>query len=457
MSAALVTSSARADRVSTPRGIQLGLVVLGVASLLMCCAVRGAVDDQRRAVKTVCVDAAPSIIAAQHVVASLADMEANLVNELLVYPSEQPSLAKAYEARLKEATESLLAAAENITYGDAERVPIRTMLLEIPHFHGLAALARLHHERSDHAATVTAYREAAVAMTGTVMPAARALEAANVKVLEGTYRERTTAASRMRALVWLTGLLLIALAVAVQLFVTRRTRRVLNAGLLAAAALTFAFVGLVLYRLDASVEALRGGREDAFASVHLLWQARALSYEGNTDESRWLLDAERRPQYARDFTERAERILKMPPGMSVPELAAASRSGSVPAEADGFIAGELRNITFGGELEAALKVLETRQVYMAADARIRELERGGDHREAVRFCISYAPGDSNWAFDQFDNALSKVIEINEKAFADFTARGFGALDGLDTLALLVGVLIPLLAFLGLRPRLREYA
>ena len=446
-----------APRLTTPSGMKLGLAAIALAAVVLGFAARAAVDDQYRAVKTVCRDSAPSIVAAQHVASGLADMEANLANELLVPPAEEAAWVKAYEARRQEATDALLAAAENITYGDAERKPIRAMLLALPRFHGFASLARRQHAAGDGAGAVVSYREAAAVMSEQLMPAARQLDAANAHVLDETYAARAATARGMRALVALAGLVLLAVLAGVQVFLTRRTRRVLNAGMLASTGLALGFVGLTLAHLSASADDLRQAREDAFASVHALWQARAVAYEANTDESRWLLDPERRTRYAADFATRANKILHLPPGLTAAEVAELARRQQLPRETSGYVADELRNITFAGELDAALKLLDTRDVYMKCDAKLRALEEGGDHREAVRYCLSTASGESDWAFEQFDAALTKVLEINDRAFERFSTEGFDQLEGMTSATVAACVLIPFLAFLGLRPRLREYA
>ena len=43
---------------------------------------------------------------------------------------------------------------------------------------------------------------------------------------------------------------------------------------------------------------------------------------------------------------------------------------------------------------------------------IRALNRAGHLRAAIAFDTSYAHGNSNWAFTQYDNALLAVIAIN---------------------------------------------
>ena len=57
----------------------------------------------------------------------------------------------------------------------------------------------------------------------------------------------------------------------------------------------YSYGGALLERLRASTEAehLRVAKKDAFDSVLALTQARAVSYDANADESRYLIDPDR--------------------------------------------------------------------------------------------------------------------------------------------------------------------
>src|SRR5262249_33716624 len=138
-------------------------------------------------------------------------------------------------------------------------------------------------------------------------------------------------------------------------------------------------------------------------------------------------------------------------------IADASAQGRLPAGTQGYLAQELANITFEGEKEAATETLRTFGVYVGLDKKIRQLENTGNHAEAIRFCTSLAPGDSNWSFSRFDTALGKTLDINQRAFDAAVEQGFGAVRGLDMLAPLVAAIVIALALAGLRPRLLEYA
>ena len=90
------------------------------------------------------------------------------------------------------------------------------------------------------------------------------------------------------------------------------------------------------------------------------------------------------------------------------------------------------------------------------DLEIRTLENSGKHAEAVALCTGNGKGESNYAFNRFDNALGRTLDVNQKAFDDAVAKGFSDVSGFEVIAPIGAALIALFTWLGLRPRLREY-
>jgi hypothetical protein len=81
----------------------------------------------------------------------------------------------------------------------------------------------------------------------------------------------------------------------------------------------------------------------------------------------------------------------------------------------------------------------------------------GNLRGAIAFDTSYATGNSNWAFTQYDKALVSVITINQNAFNAAIAAGQQGVRGWAGLIPAIAVLLILaLVLLGVRPRLREH-
>jgi hypothetical protein len=68
-----------------------------------------------------------------------------------------------------------------------------------------------------------------------------------------------------------------------------------------------------------------------------------------------------------------------------------------------------------------------------------------------------APGQSDWAFNRYDAALSSVIAINSAAFATAIGAGQSGAAGWDAAFPSAGaVLLAALVLAGVRPRLAEY-
>ena len=436
-----------------------GAVLL--AGLLFALAARHAVTQRQAAFQSIAGDCAPSIIAAQHIRASLADYDANLTNELLCAPGspDLETAAKAAWARRQEFTDHLLQAAANITFGEAERGPITTVLNELGNYEAGMARAQALQSKGDAAGAVAASREAARLMRATILPAVDALDAANGHVLDRTYAAQQGAAWRALAWTVAAGLFLLAALGGAQRTLWRATRRRINPGLLAATLLT---AGFALYGLAASVQSgqrLKETTKDAFDSVRFLWRARATAYAANAAESRWLHDRARAAVSERDFAEETARIAQAPAHVSLREIAATARAHPEHPLTDGFrglLAQELGNVTYEGELAAAAACVEAFGDYLAVDKEIRRLENAGQHAQAVALCLSYSPGGSNAAFERFDAALDKVLNINVAFFHRFADDGESVLRVFDWLIPGFAMAVALLVGVGFWPRIQEY-
>jgi len=132
-------------------------------------------------------------------------------------------------------------------------------------------------------------------------------------------------------------------------------------------------------------------------------------------------------------------------------------SGETKAGFNGLFADELNNITFKGEREAAIATLVAFGTYFEIDRQIRQLEQSGNHDAAIALCIGSNQGQSNWAFDRFDSALDKTLEINQQAFDRAVSQGFKDLEGFEITAPIILSAIALLTLFGLLPRTKEYS
>jgi hypothetical protein len=264
----------------------------------------------------------------------------------------------------------------------------------------------------------------------------------------------------MAVAVVLAGLVLLGVLVATQIFLSRRTRRTFNLWLVAASLLTLALIGVVAGTLLAANEHLRGAKQDAYDSIYALTSARTVSYDANADESLWLV-AQDDPRYEASFMDKTRQIsdpwLTDTTVQELPQYVDTHR----PVPFTGYLANELNNITFLGEREAAQSAATYWSKYLALDGQIRSLERSGDHAGAVALDIGTNEGQSNWAFGTYDQYVAQLIDINQKEFDRsiqqiFSELGGATSFGVDTVLPILALLIALLAWFGLQPRIAEY-
>ncbi len=441
----------------TPQILKLGLQSTWVMSVLLMILSIAGVQTQRQAVKTIGKDAAPSILSAQRIKDSLADLDANVANELIARSGQNPEAVKAYGYRQKKLSMLLVGVAENITYGDAERKPIETLQLELGNYMMLVQKARDYHRQGDTAATIATYRASAEAIDKTLLPTSEKLDEVNWREMERIYTQQQNSRTGSIGLILLSGAGLVGVLVALQLFLNVRMRRRLNPFLLLA---TILAVGAVLDTtriLLSTGNHLKVAKEDAFTSLHALRQGRAIAYSANAAESRYLLDKAFASTHEQAFFKQVDLIAKLPSGITFDRLLPAVQSGQLPLGFTGFLADELKNITFKGERDAAVKTLDAFGRYLAIDTQIRQLDKNGQHQAAVALCIGKNPGQSNWAFEEFKKAHDLTMQINQDEFDRAIEASFNTLNGFEVkMPALMGA-IALFTFLGLRPRMREYS
>ncbi|GAA4263607.1 hypothetical protein GCM10022255_109680 [Dactylosporangium darangshiense] len=447
-----------------------GVIALLVAALVVVLTVEA--HRQRDGLRVIGGQAAPEVVATAELYFALNDMDAQLANVLLVGDDTTLGFTRAkalelYQQRRGQVSADLqqAAAAANDPV-TAQRV--RDLLDALGRYETLAARTLLLDEQHPHpagdppAAALAEYRQATDLLAGTLLPAARDLGDHHAAALAGTYQDQRGELLTVRAwLLVLGGLLLAALAV-MQVYLARRFRRVLNAPLLAATVMVVTLAGGGVALGTSVAEHLRSAKRDAFDSILVLERARAVSYDANADESRYLADPERAGQYEAAFLGKTQQLVTLD-GATLDAYDArldAALQGYRRDQADvgwrGYLGTEFRNITFTRERAAAETAIARFQTYQRDDRHIRRLVRDGDRRAAIAFCTSYAPGDSNYAFDEYDKALVTLIDINQRAFDDRIAGGERELSPAAYAPAVIGVAALALLLLGLRRRLGEY-
>jgi hypothetical protein len=431
--------------------------IWGLAALLLL--VGGLMlEGAHLALKTVGKDTAPSIIAAQEISSALADLDANAANYLLGTKVHQDAATATVEKQRIVVTNGIVAAAKNITY-DAEYEPIRKLADQLGRYLELYGQMKYRKDTGDAAGALQIYTSATDLVHQEMLPAAAALDKVNFDSLKTEYDKQRRNSEGAEIVAGLIAAVLGFVLIRAQIFLARRMRRMFNLPLLGATAVTAAFgIYLVISIADAR-EDLRVAKEDAFDSIHALWQARAVAYDANGDESRYLFfPGPRSVAFDQAYKDKVKKLATMPqPEPFIMTGLAKLTKEAVPSAYKGYFAEELRNLTFAGEGQAALEMVRAFAAYDKIDTKIRALELGGKHADAVDLCIGTGDQKSNAAFDRFDAALLKVIDINRKQFDTTIQNGDSALSTAAKVLPLASLLIAVLSLLGLRPRLREYA
>ncbi|MFJ5974673.1 hypothetical protein [Streptomyces sp. NPDC093060] len=311
-------------------------------------------------------------------------------------------------------------------------------------------------------AALADYRRATDLLRTRLLPAASTLVSSNNAAFDAEYSSARSTLSAQLAAVLVLGVLLLAVLGVLQWCLAHSFRRILNPGVLAATVCTLLAVILGTQMLSASADHLRVARRDAFDSVVALSRARAVAYDANADESRYLLDPQRREQYEDAFLAKSQQLYGLR-GATLSTYDSELATTWQAYETDhhdlrftGEFRRELDNITFSGERAAAEKTVDTYGVYQRDDRKIRSLLAAGKEREAVEFCMDWKPGTSNAHFGAWMAALGEVAGINRAHFTSSVQDGRSAVNGLLPWAGGLLAVAVLLALLGLRPRLAEF-
>jgi hypothetical protein len=463
---------ARSRLANAPNRIRLlagaaALLTIGLVGLLLL-----ETSRERAGLHTVGAQAGPEVITTGDLYFALNDMDAQLANVLLVGQATDLGFTRTdalriYEQRRQQADADIRQAAAASTDADTAHT-ITSILDQFGRYESLAAQTILLEQQHPHPpgqpdpATLAMYRQATDLLRDQLLPAAHHLTAQHAAALEATYQTQHSRIETTRAFTVGTGAALLLVLLSFQLYLTRRFHRILNPALAAATALVLIGTVAAVTLLSDEAEHLRVAKKDAFDSVLALTQARALSYDANADESRYLVDPDRAAQYQQAFLDKSQQLLGLPDAtlttydQQLADAIDAYHHDHASVGWTGLYGTEFRNITFTGERDAAEQTLLRYQTYQRDDRHIRALLTAGQLRDAVAFCTSYTPGQSNAAFADYDKALSALITINTNAFTQSIGDGDHELDGWTPILLAGCAVVLALILAGIWPRLAEY-
>jgi hypothetical protein len=462
-----------AVRWTIPRRIQAGAVAAAVLVMALGLVMGMAAGDLRGGFRQIGHASGPQVAAASDLYLALNDMDAQVANVLLI--GDEPGLGVGrapalaiYEQRRMRADEDVRQASAIADTGASGRQSLRAVLDGLGRYEALAAEAILLDGQAHHAAgkapanVVARYRQATDLLRTRVLPAAQSLAGSNAVVLEHTYQARRSGARKAEVWTASLGVALLAVLVGLQWFLGRRFRRLVNPALVLAS-LVVALLTVSGVRLFGSeAEHLRVAKKDAFDSVLALSRMRAVSYDANADESRYLVDPARAGQYRQAFLDKSQQVLRLDGAdlttydVDLAQAVSAYRADHDDLRFTGLLGVEFRNITFPGERAAAERTLTLYQAYERDDRHMRALAESGRTHEAIRFNTSYTAGDSNHDFDAYDKALAALTAINHDAFDSAISDGEHGLGGWSVIPPAAVALTMALIVAGIWPRIAEY-
>jgi hypothetical protein len=466
MNGVLTDHAPRIRRRTTPGIIKTATIAVVLLAVVFATVVAVLFSFQNDAFHAIGTTDAPETTATTGLYFSLTDMDAQVANVLLAGNSKALASIKsgnyASYASDRTTSDSDLQQAAVVASGDpAEQNDLRAVLNDMGSYEGLAAEAMLTDqspgspEGRPSATSLGYFQQATDLMSDHILPDVAVLTTDNTNALDASYSSSRSGALIGIAEVVVAGLALAGTLVWLQFFLRRRYHRTLNLGLAAATLVTLILTVTAGGLLGGEADHLKVAKVDAFNSIIALTQARAVSYDANADESRYLVDPARAVMYQNAFLTQSQRIAYVG-NVGIFQYDAALAREIPSLSFGGYLGTELHNITFPGERAAAMKTLLAYQGYERDDRKLRAMAKTS-LAAAIAFDVGTAPGQSDWAFYEYDTALSSVITINRDAFTTAGAAGSSAATGWTWLIPGIGaLLIAGLALAGVRPRLTEY-
>ncbi len=408
---------------------RLGGIVVVLVALSLLFGFSSAVGLQSRsdALGDLVTSSEPLAVAAQDIYRSLSDADATAASAFLEGGVEPVAVRERYQQDIAQAGSALAAAASAASSSEQASRSVAELSTYLPVYTGLVETARVNN-RSGLPVGAAYLREASGLMRDRLLPAARQLYESETGRLEQT-EDRATPIPFVEVLL---GLLALGCLVAAQVFVRRRTNRVLNVGLVAATAAS----GLVLlWVLVAAVSVsvnVGQARERGSAQVEQLATARIAALEARGDETLTLVVRGSGQSYEEHYQEVSARL--------------GGDSGLLATAADDIDDPAVRAL-----VEQAM---ERQREWHTQHEEIRRLDDTGEYNNAVDLAIGETGAAP--AFNALERSLAEGIALSTQRFDDEVGAARSALSWSVVGVLLLTVLGAAGAAWGVWQRLREY-
>jgi hypothetical protein len=419
---------------TTQAKLRLLLLALLVLTVLWGGVAAWSVASQTSAAGNVRTASEPLSLDAQRIYRSLSDADATEAAAFLSGGQEPFALRRKYQGDIAQAARELEAATAASGQSTAGK-QLAVLSADLPIYTGLVETARAEN-RLGYPLGAAYLREASNLMRSTLLPAARAVYARENAQLAAADQQAT---SVPYAALVVAVIAAIGLAVA-QRWLSRRTQRILNPGLVVASvAGLISVIWLVTAFTVASVQ-LSSARDHGSAPVEALAATDIAALRAHADESLTLIDrgGDACPPcdaFQQDFLSQ-QKSLGPGSGTLLTAAAAASQgsSGASQAADASRIAG----------------------AWYSAHRNVRSLDDSGKYPAAVRLALGPGPAQSGGLFGRVDADLTGAMTADQASFASAAQSGQGALTGLEAGVIVLALVMAAGCWWGISRRLAEY-
>jgi hypothetical protein len=408
--------------------IAAGLIILAVLTGIVGAL---ALQEKQTTIDNLIDHREPLAAAAQQLYRSLSDADATAASAYLAGGVEPEALRGRYELDIAQAG-AALAKASSDTGGDPEvEAQVQELNQQLPVYTALVETARTYN-RQGYPVGAAYLRQASGLMADKILPAAERLYQIDFDRLRSEQEEA-------RAFPWITAglvVLLLAALIATQMYLTRKTNRLINVGLLAATAAIV--VGLVWTTVALLIESsgVADGQRNGSDQVEVLVNARIVTLKLRANETLTLVARGDGPEYEEAFR---------------------SLSPQVSGDTDDNFLVRAKNLAssqqVADEVQAAIDNTNT---YLQTHQRIRELDDGGQWEEAVALAVGAEPNSSTATFASLDENLLSALNSGRQEFLDQTLTARQAMTALVPGVVVLALVAAAGIAMGITQRLREY-
>ncbi|MBU2669212.1 hypothetical protein KOI35_37445 [Actinoplanes bogorensis] len=420
----------RAARPETPARLRLLVTVtilVAAALLVSACLVMARVQQQVRIIGD---EAAPQAATAADLYFALSDMDAQVARLVLTasrdeFAGSQIDALGAYQQRGRQVDTDLQLSLTTAA-GESERA----IVLDLMHDLGV------YRERVWQALTAgpTAggyYTQATNVLHLDLLPAATRLREASESRLDQAYAAKSATQTAGVILAVLLGGALLILLIALQVWLARRFRRIMNPALIAATLLTVVLLVPLVTVLIVQGRMLGQARDERLVPFLDLSLARAVSYDAAADTSRYLI-SDGLDYYRQDFDRKADALEA--DGTGLPSVAGGPDVGPYYTE----------------------QVVERWQTYRAGHTRIVQLADAGKTTEAISALTGIRRGDAAFDFSYYDAAVADIAASRKDDFDRSLRDAEILLTGWAYIPAAALGLVILLVPVAVRKRFAEY-